>query len=65
MTRNHDAQPILAMNTFAPEFAQFWLTSQSGDADGVHADSDSLDTPTQQAALVELAEKVNAARSVV
>jgi hypothetical protein len=53
------------MNAFAPEFAQFWLTSQSGDADVAIADRDSLDTPTQQAALVELAERVNAARSVV
>ena len=53
------------MNTFAPEFAQFWLTGQSGDADGSNMAGDSLDTPTQQAALVELAERVNAARSVV
>ena len=53
------------MDTFAPEFAQFWLTSQAGDAGVANADRDSLDTPTQQAALVELAERVNAARSVV
>ena len=52
------------MDTFAPEFAQFWLTSQAGDAGVANAD-DGLDTPTQQAALVELAERVNAARSVV
>jgi hypothetical protein len=53
------------MSTFAPEFAQFWLAGQSGNEDDSNAGGDSLDTPTQQAALVELAERVNAARSVV
>ena len=53
------------MATFAPEFAQYWLSGQSGDADMARADRDGLDTPTQQAALVELAERVTAARSVV
>lgn len=53
------------MERFAPEFAQYWLTGQSGDADVANPDSDNHDTPTQQAALVELAERVNAARSVV
>ena len=53
------------MATFAPDFAQNWLTGQAGDADVANPDQDNLDTPTQQAALVELAERVNAARSVV
>lgn len=53
------------MDTFAPQFAQYWLIGQSGDADVGNPDYDSLDTPTQQAALVELAERVNAARRVV
>ncbi len=53
------------MNTFAPEFAQYWLNGQAGDADIAHPDRDDHDTPSQQEALVELAERVNAARSVV
>lgn len=53
------------MDTFSPEFAQYWLTGQSGDADVANPDRDNHDTPTQQAALVELAERVSAARRVV
>ena len=53
------------MATFAPEFAQYWLTGHAGDTDVAHADADNRDTPTEQAALVELAERVSAARSVV
>ena len=53
------------MATFAPEFAQYWLTGHAGDADVAQANADYLDTPTEQAALVELAERVSAARSVV
>jgi len=53
------------MDTFAPEFAQYWLIGQSGDADVTNRDAGGLDTPTQQAALVELAGRVSAARSVV
>jgi len=52
------------MDTFGPEFAQYWLTGQPGDADVANAGSDN-DTPSQQAALVELAERVSAARKVV
>ena len=52
------------MDTFAPEFAQYWLIGQAGDADVANGDQGGLDTPTQQAALVELAERVNAARRV-
>jgi hypothetical protein len=53
------------MDTFAPEFAQYWLTGQAGDADIANPDRDNAETASQQAALVELAERVTAARSVV
>jgi hypothetical protein len=53
------------MDTFAPEFAEYWPVGQSGDADVTNCDQGGLDTPTQRAALVELAERVNAARRVV
>jgi hypothetical protein len=52
------------MATFAPEFAQYWLGGQPGDADVANPDRDNHDTPSEQAALVELAERVSAARSV-
>jgi hypothetical protein len=58
-------QPRLAMDTFAPEFAHYWLDGQRGDADVPNGEFGALDTPTQQAALIELAERVSAARSVV
>jgi len=53
------------MDTFAPEFAQYWLVGQGRDSDVANGDQGGLDTPTLQAALVELAERVSAARSVV
>jgi hypothetical protein len=53
------------MDTFAPEFAQYWLVGQGGDADVANRDQGGLDSPTIQAALIELAERVSAARSVV
>jgi hypothetical protein len=53
------------MNTFAPEFAQFWLSGQSGNTGETEGERGGSDTPLQQAALEELAERVNAARSVV
>ena len=53
------------MDTFAPEFAQYWLTGQAGDADGAHSDANNPDAASERAALVELAERVSAARSVV
>ena len=49
------------MDTFAPEFSKYWLPEASGS----HADSRADDECAQQAALEELAERVNAARSVV
>ena len=53
------------MDTFAPEFAQYWLNSQAGDADVAHSDPNNPDAASEQAALVELAERVTAARSVI
>jgi len=53
------------MDTFAPEFAQYWLTGQPGDADVANSDRDNPDAASQQAALIELAERVTAARSVI
>jgi hypothetical protein len=53
------------METFAPEFAQYWLNSQAGDADVTGPDGDNRDTASEQAALVELADRVSAARSVI
>ena len=49
------------MDTFAPEFSKFWLPEASGAHANVRAD----DEGAQKAALEELAERVNAARSVV
>ena len=54
------------MNTFAPEFAQFWLAGLAtlAAADGVgEARDDELDR--EQAALEELAERVTAARTII
>ena len=51
------------MQSFAPEFAQFWLTSQGAGA-GDTSDRRDDDTPAQQAALEELAERVSLARSI-
>ena len=56
-----DFLPEAVMDTFAPEFSKFWLPEASGS----HADSRADDEGAQQAALEELAERVNAARSVV
>ena len=54
------------MNTFSPEFAQHWLADHRSPSDervaGRHGDD--LLSPAQQEALEELAERVNAARSV-
>ena len=53
------------MDTFAPDFAHYWLVGQGGDSDVVNRDQGGLDSPTIQAKLIELAERVSAARSVV
>ncbi|MEO5764747.1 MAG: hypothetical protein ABIR52_05505 [Casimicrobiaceae bacterium] len=52
------------MQSFAPEFARFWLSSQGVSAGDAKADGRDDDTPAQQAALEELAERVSLARSV-
>jgi hypothetical protein len=53
------------METFAPEFAQYWLKGQSKGAGDVEAEGRDGDANAQQAALEELAERVTAARSVI
>jgi hypothetical protein len=53
------------MDTFAPEFAQYWLVGLGGDSDVANQDQGGLESPTIQAKLLELAERVSAARSVV
>lgn len=52
------------MQSFAPEFAQFWLPSQRASAGDAKAERRDDDTPAQQAALEELAERVSLARSI-
>jgi hypothetical protein len=57
----------MAMDRFAPEFAAYWLADPegSGEPDGIdHGPKQTL-SPSQQVALEELADRVNAARSVV
>jgi hypothetical protein len=53
------------MEPFAPSFAGFWPSRQPNESNGPDFDLDSGDTPTQQAALEDLAERVIAARTVV
>ena len=53
------------MATFAPEFAQHWLAGQGGGDDVLDRPADAAETPAQQVALEELAERVSAARSIV
>ena len=53
------------METFSPELAQHWLASQSPRDDGpVERRAEESLTPSQEAALVALADRVSAARSV-
>ena len=55
------------MDTFSPEFSAYWLAEpQAGERHGNEpAPSHQILSPSQQVALEELAERVNAARSVV
>jgi hypothetical protein len=53
-----------SMQSFAPEFARFWLPSQGAGAGAAKADRGDDDTPAQQAALEELAERVSLARTI-
>ena len=50
------------MESFAPEFAHYWLPSQAADVGD--AKDDRRDDDAQQAALEALADRVSAARSV-
>jgi hypothetical protein len=55
------------MDAFSPELAPFWLAGQRAPSDerkGERANEGNL-SPGEQVALEELAERVNAARSVV
>ena len=51
------------METFAPEFAQYWHAGQSASAGETKTNRDD-DATAQQAALEALAERVTLARSV-
>jgi hypothetical protein len=55
------------MDTFSPEFSEFWLpqTAQSPDREGPDAATKAAEAASQEDALEELAERINAARSVV
>ena len=52
------------MESFAPEFAHYWLTGQGAATREAKNDRRSDETNAQQAALEELAERVTAARSI-
>jgi hypothetical protein len=53
------------MDTFAPEFSQFWRPEPGSAASGARSAPRDDDAGAQKAALEELAERVSAARSVV
>ena len=55
------------MESFSPEFAQYWLTGQCSAAAEPASSRRSEESPSapQQEALEALAERVNAARSVL
>jgi hypothetical protein len=54
-----------AMSTFAPEFSQFWMGSRAAASSDGGSELRDDESRVQEAALQELAERVNAARSVV
>jgi len=65
--RKHEAvqRDSTIMESFAPEFSQYWLASQSSACpDRAGGDCEDALSPAQQEALEELAERVNAARSI-
>ena len=68
MGRQRDKTKACTMETYTPEFTAFWLGSPEpvGDQHGAEGvSSHQSPSPSQQVALEELAERVNAARSVV
>jgi hypothetical protein len=57
---------MTVMNMFAPEFSRFWLAEIKGqDERDVPAPGDEDTRRRDREALAELAERVNAARSIV
>lgn len=52
------------MESFAPEFVQFWLNGQPVRVRESKSERRDVESETQKAALEELAERVAAARSV-
>jgi hypothetical protein len=56
----------IAMSTFAPEFAQFWLAGLAAvAAAGGKSEHGEDDADREKQALEELAERVSAARTIV
>jgi hypothetical protein len=55
------------MEAFAPDFSHYWLTGQSRDptASTIRVGDEEPLSPSQQEALDALAERINAARSIV
>ena len=55
------------MNAFSPEFSAYWLNEPlaAGEREGGGLAPREALTPSQQVALEELVERVNAARSIV
>ena len=53
------------MDTFAPEFSRFWLSVTERDGERRHDERDDEVRQEQRQALEDLADRVNAARSVV
>jgi hypothetical protein len=65
--RRHRQHQEAAMDRLAPEFAAYWLAEpdRPGEPDGIDYGPKQALSPSQQVALEELADRVNAARSVV
>jgi hypothetical protein len=57
----------IAMDTFSPEFSQHWISGPAAatDTGAAARRDDDVPSPTQQAALAALADRVSAARSIV
>lgn len=53
------------MESFAPEFAQYWLAGQAANAGETKTNRTDDDATAQRAALEALAERVTLARSVI
>jgi hypothetical protein len=55
------------MDRFAPEFTAYWLAKpeRAAEPDGIDRGTKQALSPSQQVALEELVDRVNAARSVV